>query len=107
MHGRHGDPGGDHSLRSGGGLVGLPEIGPREVTGSGFLPEDDLRQHAVLPLGAEEMPQFGLGFVEIEMGVADRDKARIPVPLMGIQAGGRFGERAGPILMQNAFCCGQ
>ena len=47
-----------------------------------------MRDPAVGPLGTKETQQFHRSTLRRNMQLAERDKGRIPAPLMGIQAAG-------------------
>ena len=64
--------------------------------------EDDLRQPAVIPLGAEERLEFLLGPAGRDVPQADRDEGGVPAPLVRVEARGGNGVGAPPVVEQHA-----
>lgn len=85
MNGWHGNPTREPSIGR------LPEIRLREVVTQCLRIENDLGHHSVRPLVGEKGCQFLLCPFLVVVGISDGDESGIPIPLMGIQAGGRPG----------------
>src|SRR6266540_3035782 len=77
----------------------LPELGPREV--ARLIGEANVRQEPVGPLARKEPPELGLGPLLVPARVADRDAGRVPAPLVRVEAGGRAGCVADPVLLED------
>src|SRR5215210_5850404 len=69
--------------------VRVPEPDPRKVLAEVRV-KDYLGQQAVLPLAVEEVVQLVGGPVLVVVGVPDRDKARVPGPLVRIESWARL-----------------
>ena len=76
--------------------------------------ENTIWYHTVGPLTAKKRREFGTSVAKIGARVAERDKPRVSVPMVGVQARRRLGESAEDVVFQNIFsrlnkrfCCGQ
>jgi hypothetical protein len=90
-HGRLGEAGGVDAA-SGDEVAGFPDEG-FQVVGE-LASVNHVRHHAVLPLAAGEIAEFDGGAVRVDGGEADGNKAGVPEPLVGVDAGRRAGPAA-------------
>src|SRR5215212_1855607 len=81
-------------------LIGVPEIGAREVISEAGV-EDQLWQETILPLGFEEVPELPRGAPLIVAGVGYGDERRVPRPLVRVETGSRLGVLPGPVIVQH------
>jgi hypothetical protein len=62
----------------------MPEIGLWKVIPQSIRIENDLGNHAVLPLVFKKGPNLLHGPILVVVGITDGDEARIPIPLMRV-----------------------
>ena len=63
---------------------------------------DDVRQHPITPLPAEERADLRLGARQVKVGKTQCDQRGIPIPLVGILMRSRLGEYAGVVGAQDS-----
>jgi len=76
-----------------------PEVGFRKIVSQSISIKNDLRNHAIGPLGLKKRKKLLLGPLLVVMRIANGNKAGVPIPLMGIETwcGLRVGTRPVPI----------
>jgi hypothetical protein len=81
-------------------VVCMPEVNPRKILDE-LRVEDDLGQQAVFPLAVEEVVQLLGGPALVVVRVSDRDKGRVPGPLVRVKPRARLRVAPGPVEVQD------